>query len=176
MVTVSWQLEVPRHRRAAVTHALAAAIGAAAPTAGSTVGYVRVEAGEEPVLFAVAPRVDLVAESALTVLARPTGHHLWVGLELGRFLGEAVDPNRPFDATEGELEGVLACGAVRCVLAVRSAPAGRRHRFLVELHGSRRAVGAVLRGSGPSRSELRALVTARRAAPATPKKSVKSRL
>lgn len=176
VVTLAWRLEVSSRHRAAATRALAAAVGAAAPRAGTALGYVRVEAGEEPVLFTLAPRVDVVAESASTVLARPAGHHLWLGLEPGCFLAEVVDPCQPFDANEAELAAVLAGGRVRCALVVRSFPAGARQRFLVELHGPRAAVGSVLRGAWPSLATLRALVTARNSAPAAPKVTVKSKL
>lgn len=176
LVALRFRLAVAPSHHARVCRALAAAIARTAAHGGGAVGCVRVVAGEEPVVYVVAPRVDLVAESVMRALSASPGQHLWVRLRAGSYLAEALDPLAPLAGDDAEIAALVAGSAVRHVLAAR---VGRRERqFLVdlELHGRVEEVRAVLAAGRPFIAAARDEVAASSSAPAAPKRSVNRRL
>lgn len=173
---LGWRLDFTAQDRARVTRSLAALAGGTAAACGGTVGCLRVVPGEEPVVFSLAARIDLVAESVMRELSAGTGRRLWIVLEPGVYLAEVVDPLAPFGGSDEEIEALAARAGVRCVLALLSEPRRGGARLVAELFGRVDQMPGVLASARPSLRAARDELAASSNAPAAPKTRVKTRL
>ncbi len=176
MISLAWQLQVEAKHTVEVRRALAAVVGGVASGCGGGIGWVRIVPGEEPVLLALAPRIDLVAEQVTTALGGPSAHHLWLELEPARYLGEVIDPYRAFGGSDAELEALLGSGGVRCILAIRTGSSKEGQRLELVLHGTRASLRRIVGAARPYLATLRALLAASTNVAAAPKPRVKSML
>lgn len=142
-------IEVPAERWPEIVRAVAAAVVEVA-TGWPTLGQVTVVAGEEPVLLAVRSRPDLIAGRVVAALTSGAAHRrptLWLALPAGRFLGDLVDPDRPFSASPVEITALVGEG--RCALAlltdVEAVPTAITLRF--ELYGAPSRLRGALRSA-----------------------------
>jgi hypothetical protein len=176
LACVGWEVVVGSKGWGEVVRGVAGSIGAAGRSLGGPVGCVRIVEGEEPVLWTLAPRLDLVAESAVAALARPSGHYLWLSLAPGAYLAQVIDPSVPLAGGEAELAAAVAGRSVRCALSVRFGPSGRARRVVLAAYGRRGTLREAIAAAAPFLGPLSALVTASTKAPAAPKLAVKSKL
>ncbi len=119
------ELDVPASRMGEVVSFVGGAVGEAASWLGRTVGCVGVVGGEEPVLVALSPARDVVAERVRETLERGEAHRwpqLYLTLEAGRYLAQVVDPYVPFRGTEAEILGILRSGRTAHALRTEVRP------------------------------------------------------
>ena len=93
--------------------------------AGHTLGQVTIVAGEPPLLASFAPRRDVVASRVVAALTAGAAHRrpvVWLALRDGVFLADAVDPERPFDASEDALATVVRSGRATHAVLTEAAP------------------------------------------------------
>jgi hypothetical protein len=112
---VAIDLDAPNSRWVEVAGAVSAMLAESAAALDHTIGCVGIVSGEEPILLALAPRRDLVAARAMTVLTSAGPHRcpqLWLTLPRGGFLAQVVDPDVAFSFDEGRLLDGLAAGRV----------------------------------------------------------------
>ncbi len=178
LACVRWEVVVGPEAWPGVVRGVAGGIGGVGRFWGGPVGCVRVVPGEEPVLWTLAPRLDLLAESAAAALARLSGHYLWLSLVPGTYLAEVIDPAVPLRGEERELEAALLGGAVHGALSVRFGPVGRARRLVLAAYGRPGALREAISAAAPFLGPLAAAVAvaASTTAPAAPKPAVKSKL
>jgi len=144
---LSFELDVPYARWNEAVGTLAAMLAQAAAQVGHTVGCIGIVAGEEPILVALAPRLDPLAERARSVLASVAPHRypqLWVTLPPGTYLAQVVDPHSAFLLDEGRLLGQLRVGTIgHCVYFDVTAEAVSERLHLVA-YGRRRELSRFL--------------------------------
>lgn len=147
VVCVRCELDIPVARVHEIVTALAAAFGDAAVAAATTIGCAGIAPGEEPVLTALPPRRDAVAERVVLELTMGEAHRrpqLWLALAPAVFLAEIVEPLGARAPSLEDIATVLTGGrASRAVLT--AVTAGRiSTRITLTLLGARRQVLALL--------------------------------
>lgn len=119
----------------------------AAAELGQTVGCVGIVTGEEPILVALAPRRDPIAERARSVLASLVPHRhpqLWVTLSPGTYLAQVVDPRDAFEFDEARLLDQLCNGAIGHGVRFEVSSDAVSTRLDLAAYGSRRELRKLL--------------------------------
>mgnify|MGYP005840326761 CR=1 FL=1 len=146
-------LVVPAADYPGVARALAESAACLCTARRGTVGLVTVVPGEEPILVALAPQRDAVANRVLRVLLAGESHrapHLLLLLRHGVYLAQVIDPYAPLVGTFEEIAAML--DKRRAGLAVR-----------LNVRPQRRAVEVELLLAAPDAHALRAALAAARA-------------
>jgi len=127
-----------------------------------TVGCIGIVPGEEPVLVALAPRRDPVAERARGVLSSVPPHRypqLWVTLPPGTYLAQVVEPAVPFEFDESRLLDLLRAGAIAHAVRFEIATGVVSERLRLVVYAPRRELRplvAIARGVLSSLADWRA--------------------
>jgi hypothetical protein len=129
-----------------------------------TVGQVTIVDREPPLLASFAPRRDVVASRVVAALTAGAAHRrpvLWLALSEGLFLAEAVDPERPFEASPDAVAAVIR--SRRAVHAVLTDAASRSGRVVLRfaLYAPPRAAPALVRLARRHLAPLRGWTSAR---------------
>jgi hypothetical protein len=118
---VRCEIGAPTHRLGEVATAIGGAVGECAHAVGRTVGCVGIVSGEEPVLVALAPTRDVVAERVRETLERGQAHRspeLWLTLPAGRYLAQVIDPYSPFSGDQATVSALV--GSEKAEQALRA--------------------------------------------------------
>lgn len=173
------RVDSPWHRLDEVAVALARAAAEVAAGLGLHVGVATGPDGEEPALFTLAPRRDLVADRfRRDLLAGPAHAHpsLWLALAPGTFLATVVDPFTPAAMTGARAADAVAGGRCGLAAAVRRSDRADSVLIRVEIYGSAGRVREVSRLSRGALSGLPGWESARNAPPPRPKRMLNPRL
>lgn len=144
---ITLELDVPHARWGEVVVAVSGVLAEAAAEVGETVGCVGIVAGEEPILVALAPRRNPVAERARSVLASLVPHRypqLWVTLPPGTYVAQVVDPRGAFEFDEERLLDQLCKGAIGHGVRFEVASDAVSTRLDLVAYGSRRELRKLL--------------------------------
>jgi hypothetical protein len=172
-------VDAPWARLDELATAMARTAAEVAAGIGLHVGFAIGHDGEEPALFTLAPRRDLVADRFRRVMLAGPAHaapSLWLALSPGTYLATVIDPYAP-----AELGGERAAAAVaggRCTLAVAVRRSDGTDSVVagIEVYGSRDGLREFVRQSRAALSGLPDRERARNAPPPTPKTTLKRRL
>jgi hypothetical protein len=137
------EIGAPAHRLGEVATAIGGAVAECAHAVGRTVGCVGIVSGEEPVLVALAPARDIVAERVRETLERGQAHRrpeLWLTLPAGRYLAQVIDPYAPFSGDHATVSALVGSGAAEQALRADLAGNGVALTFTLTLHARRAAL------------------------------------
>ncbi|MFZ5788399.1 MAG: hypothetical protein ACOY3Y_18335, partial [Acidobacteriota bacterium] len=163
---------VPWSRLNEVSEAMARAAAEVAATIDSHIGVATGRDGEEPALFTLAPRRDLVADRFRRDMRAGPAHaapSLWLALFRGTFLAGVIDPYAPAELTGRCAARLVADERCRFAAAVRRRDAVEEVEFQVEVYGSAEDVREFLRASRVELSGLPGWESRRNAPPPRPR-------
>ena len=147
IVRLRCEIDVPAGRLPELAAALGGAVAEGAHWVGAPVGCVGIVAGEEPILVSVAPVRDVVAARVSEALVRGEAHRrpeMWLTLPAGRYLGQVIDPYRPFAGSDADLAELVRLGKVGHALRAETVGRGVSARLLLTLYGPRRELRKLL--------------------------------
>jgi len=171
--------DVPAERSAELARSLAAAVAAALAASGATVGIVGVVAGEAPLLGALAPRREVLAESFFRTLVaggRQLRPSVWLALAPGLHLAQAVRPDAGFSGSDKEIEALVAAGHASAGLRVDVAPGFPARRTVLSAYGPVGVLRSALRQARQILRRLPGWDAARNPTATAPKAMVKTTL
>ena len=126
------RFDVPEERVAEFARCLAGAVADVLAHAEATVGLVRLPAGEEPVLAALAARRDVIAERFFRESVAAQRHltaAIWLPLGRGLALAELIGPEGQFGDGAQALAELVAGGRARGALRVDIVADAHTRRF-----------------------------------------------